>query len=431
MQAALSFEQAPPFSVPVRFFVTAPWFGAAAGLLLAWHGELAVLSRWTPSTLALTHLAVLGLMLQAMTGALFQFVPVAAGGNVWQPRRVAAVVHPLLVVGALVLVAAFLGGVGTLFRVAALLLSLAAALLIAVGLWALIRTPAQGATVQGLRFALVGLAVTVVLGATLAEGFAANHDWPLMALANVHAAWGLGGWALMLLVAVSYFVVPMFQLTPPYPPVLARALPTALLVVLTAWTIHATTDAAVAAMPVWLAGIAIGAVFAGATLQLQSRRRRKVADATFRSFRFAMACLLLVVASAVVFEMFPGLGQHPRAAWWLGVLTIGGVFASAINGMLYKIVPFLCWLHLQRVAPIGVLPPSTREMISGSAMLRQTNLHFAAVALLALAGIHPAVAGLAGIAFALAQAWLGWNLVGAVRAYRRFKDRMCAAAPHR
>ena len=57
---------------------------------------------------SLTHLVGAGFMLQAMSGALFQFIPVAVGGNVWRPRLVANVVHPLLVVAALLLVAGLL-----------------------------------------------------------------------------------------------------------------------------------------------------------------------------------------------------------------------------------------------------------------------------------------------------------------------------------
>ena len=39
MQPTLSFEQAPPISVPYRFFLTAPLFGAVAGLILACSGR--------------------------------------------------------------------------------------------------------------------------------------------------------------------------------------------------------------------------------------------------------------------------------------------------------------------------------------------------------------------------------------------------------
>jgi hypothetical protein len=66
MQPGLSFEQAPPISVPFRFFLTAPLFGMAAGLLLLWQGPAALASRWTSVALALTICS--RFMLQAMRG---------------------------------------------------------------------------------------------------------------------------------------------------------------------------------------------------------------------------------------------------------------------------------------------------------------------------------------------------------------------------
>ena len=39
MESVFDFEQTPPLSVPYRFFLTAPLFVVAAGLLLAWLGQ--------------------------------------------------------------------------------------------------------------------------------------------------------------------------------------------------------------------------------------------------------------------------------------------------------------------------------------------------------------------------------------------------------
>ena len=110
MHANLSFDQAPPISVPYRFFLVAPWFGVLAGVALSWSGADALASRWTPEVLALTHLIALGFMLQAMCGALFQFIAVAVGANVWRPKLVANVVQPVLLVATLLLVAGLLLG---------------------------------------------------------------------------------------------------------------------------------------------------------------------------------------------------------------------------------------------------------------------------------------------------------------------------------
>ncbi|HZV55827.1 MAG TPA: hypothetical protein VFF82_12900 [Rhodocyclaceae bacterium] len=430
MHPDLSFEQAPPISVPYRFFLTAPWFGVAAGLLLVWFGEVAVMSRWTSATLALTHLLAVGFMLQAMTGAVLQFVPVAAGGNVSRPTLVANVVHPGLVLAALLLVAGFLSSNAILFRFAGTLFLLVVGLFVAVVGTALLRTPARGATIMSLRLALVGLAVTVLLGATLVEAIAVRKPWPLVEFANVHAAWGLGGWALLLLAGVSYYVVPMFQLTPAYPVRFARLLAPTLLVVLLVWSLQVGGSSPPWQRFVWLAGLTLAAVFAVTTLWLQHRRRRRVSDPTMLFFRGAMLCLLGVLISAVVMTIFPSLADEPRSAYWLGVLALPGVFVSAINGMLYKIVPFLNWLHLQRAMGLGMLPPNMKEMIPERAVTVQMRLHFIALGLLLAAAIWPELVRVAGGVLAVSCGLLGWNLIGAVRFFRAFRDRIRAGEPN-
>lgn len=429
MHPNLSFEQAPPISVPYRFFLTAPLFGVAAGLLLAWLGESAVASRWASGALALTHLLAVGFMLQAMTGAVMQFVPVAAGGNVWRPDLVANIIHPALVIGAGALVAAFLSQQGWLFRLAGSILLAAIGCFVVVAGAALLRTPARGATILSMRIAMFGLAVTALLGVTLAEGLAGEVAWPLLELANVHAGWGLGGWALLLLAGVSYYVVPMFQLTPAYPAGLARWLAPTLLAILLLWSVQVGGNSPAWEQWVLLAGLAVGAGFAGITLWLQQRRRRRVSDPTLLFFRGAMLCMIGLLLSAVVMALFPDMAEHPRAPYWLGVLVLPGGFVSAINGMLYKIVPFLNWLHLQRLMGLGMLPPNMKEMIAERAMVVQMRVHFAAVILLLGGAIMPELVRLAGIVFAASCAMLGWNLIQAARFFRDFKDRMRAVVP--
>jgi len=238
MHPTLSFDQAPPISVPYRFFLVAPWFGVMAGVLLAWSGGEAFGSRWTPETLALTHLLGAGFMLQAMSGALFQFIPVAVGGNVWRPALIANLTQPLLVLAALLLVAGLLFSGPTLLVVAVPLFLLAMGILVVVVALALWRTPATGMTLWAMRMAIGGLAVTVLLGSLLAEGLARGLNLPMIDLTNVHLAWGLAGWALMLLAGVSYHVVPMFQLTRPYPPWFTRWFGPLLLLLLLAWSLR-------------------------------------------------------------------------------------------------------------------------------------------------------------------------------------------------
>lgn len=428
MHPNLSFEQAPPISVPFRFFLTAPWFGVAAGGLLVSSGGELFASRWIPETLAATHLLVVGFMLQAMCGALLQFVPVAAGGNVWRPRWVAGLVHPALIIAAGLLAMAFLTQRPALFRGAAHGFALVLGGFLLVLGHAVWRTAATGATIVSLRGAIIGLAFTASLGVLLALGLARGSDLSMLILTDIHAAWGLGGWALLLLAAVSYLVVPMFQLTPAYPSWFGRTFLHGLLVVLVLWTLQLFWQSALLRTVVLLLGLGLGGLFGAQTLILQARRRRKIGDTTLLFFRVAMLCLLLLPISAMLFLVVPAWGEDPRASIWFGVLAIVGVFVSAISGMLYKIVPFLNWLHLQRACGLRALPPTMNQMIPEQHARRQFHAHLLALLLLLAAVWFPGLARVAGVAFMFDCAWLGINLIGAVRVYLRFKSRIPAGA---
>lgn len=430
MHANLSFDQAPPISVPYRFFLAAPWFGVLAGLLLSWFGADALSSRWTPEVLALTHLIALGFMLQAMCGALFQFIAVAVGANVWRPKLVANIVQPLLLVATLLLVAGLLWGRPDWLSAAVPLLLLGIGGFVVVVAMALWRTPATGTTLWAMRLAIGGLVITALLGGLLAETLARGIPLPLVELANVHLAWGLGGWGMMLLVGVSYQVVPMFQLTRAYPVWFARWFGPVLLAMLLVWSLRIMLDREGWTLAAGLPLLVILSGYGGITLWLQYTRRRKVHDATSMYFRVAMLSLLAFSALAILSLLRPEVDADPRTALWLGILAFSGVFVSGITGMIYKIVPFLNWLHLQRLGgPLSAVP-NMRKMIPADAMTGQLRLHLLATALLLAAVWEPVLTRLAGVLFAASCAWLGWNIVAAVGRYQTFRDQIRAVVLH-
>lgn len=426
MQANLSFDQAPPISVPFRFFLAAPLFGVAAGVLLCVLGEEVLSSRWAPGTLAFVHLMVAGFMLQVMCGALLQFVPVAAGGNVWRPQRLATITQPLLAAAAVLLATAFLTQRAALFAAAAHAFAAGLGLFLFMVGWAVWRTPAVGATILSLRIAVAGLLATLVLGMLLALGLAHGTDLPFLALVDIHAAWGLWGWALMLFAGVAYFVVPMFQLTPAYPAWFANRFPVGLLVLLILWTSQLFGDFPVVRDGLFLAGLIGGGGFAAMTLHLQNQRRRKVSDTTYLLFRLAMGCLLTLPVLAAVPVMIP-LGEL-EAPWtlMLGILLIMGVFTSAITGMIYKIMPFLGWLHLQRACGLRAIPPTMNRLLDETWTRRQLYCHGLALILLLASVWWPTLARPAGATLAFSCAMLGFNMLGTVRAYSRFKAQIPA-----
>jgi len=205
VQRKLDLDQSPELAAVLRFFLATPLFALLAGLLLLWQGESAFHSRWSPATLALTHLFTLGVLGMSMLGALIQILPVVAGCELPHVDKMARTVHTLLGAGTLVLAGAFLGSRAWLFALAVALL--APALLwfigcLAVGLW---RAVPEGAApmVAMVRLALAALLVTVVLGALLGTALAlpGGLPLPLMRVTDLHALWGLFGWGGLLLPA--------------------------------------------------------------------------------------------------------------------------------------------------------------------------------------------------------------------------------------
>lgn len=426
MQALLSFAQSPPLDAPFRFFLTAPLFAILAGMLMLWGGPDLFASRWTPAALALTHLISVGFMLQVMLGAMIQILPVFAGANLLRPRLVVPVVHATIALGALLLVAGFLSQQAPVFWLAVLLLGSGLALFIGAAGHALHHVPATNPTIHGLKLALPGLSVTVGLGILLAVGLDGAFALPLLQLTSLHLVWGFVGWGVVLLAAVAFVVVPMFQLTPPYPAWFARCFAWLVLALLCCWTVSARWPG----LSSLLAGAVVLSVaaFAVHTLQLQRCSKRARFDATQHCWRLAMLCTL--AACAVWFTGARGPSLTARQEWLCGVLALFGGFMSVMIGMLYKIVPFLVWLHLQNLGGVHFLAPNMNKVISAAQIRYQMQAHFLALALLLAAVVWPRwFAYPAGLAILIANLWLLRNLLAAVGFYRQQGQKIAAMLP--
>lgn len=419
MQALLSFDRSPPLGAPLRFFLTAPVFAMLAGLLLLWSGADLFASRWTPAALALTHLIAAGFMLQVMLGAMLQIMPVVAGANIDRPLRFAALVHGAITLGALILVAAFLSFSPTLFKLAAILLGTGLAFFVLCAARALHGMVANSPTIQGLKHALAGLSGTLALGLLMSASLGWSLDLPLMQLADIHLGWGFVAWATVLLAAVGSVVVPMFQLTPAYPGWFGRGFSFSMLLAVTLWTIAQGLQWDFVASLLGATVVALAALFCTLTLNIQRRSKRARFDATQYFWRVAMCSALAACAVWLLASTVPAVGQWSGWPLLCGVLVLFGAFMSVIVGMLYKIVPFLIWLHLQNQGQGRVAAPNMKKIIAERAMDRQMLAHFASCALLLLAVWWPVgFVYPAGIALVVANGWLLRNLLSALSVYR-------------
>ena len=428
--AGLSLVHAAPINGPLPVVLTAPWFLVLAAALLLWEGPYVFASRWLPATLALTHLLVLGFMAQVMLGALLQMLPVMVGVVVPRPRLTATLIHIPLTLGALALAIAFLKGIPGWFQGAWWLLGLSfgvASTAIGLALW---RASVASATVIALRCALGALLVTIGLGLLLGGYFGWGWSLPVVTITNLHAAWGLVGWTTLLVGGVAYQVVPMFQMTPPYPSWLIRGFAPLLATGLAAWSALVLGGWETAALAVGVV-LALGlALFAMVTLYLLSQRRRKISDPTLGYWRVSMTCLLAGALLWLATLWVPTLAHAPQVEWSLGILLIFGFAVALINGMLYKIVPFLAWFHLQAQLFQRVKAPTMKQLLPDVRVYRQFWACLAALLSLLATAAHPALfAYPAALALGVTGAWLGVNLSRVWWTYRRVLKKGLATTP--
>ncbi len=422
MQALLSFDKAPPFAAPLKFFLAAPLFAMLAGLLLVIVGPELLASRWSPFALAATHLLTVGFMLQVMLGALLQILPVVGGANVPQVLLVSRLVHAGLSLGTVLLAAAFLTTLPLLFIAAAGVLAGAVLIFLATAGWALFSVPSSSPTLRALKLSMAGLAGVLFLGCFLSLSLALGWSFPLSLpqVVSLHTAWGLGAWAGVLLAGMSYVVVPMFQLTPGYSARFSWWWPLAMAGTVVAWT--AVAGLGIEAAGEWFASVAalVGLYFAGYSGHLQRQRRRARPDATSRYWQLGLACTMAALLMPLIALVWPAVSQWDGWTPLFAVLLLIGGFMSFIIGMLYKIIPFLAWLHLQNMGKGRVAAPNMNKLLPEKNCRWQMFGHLTALLFLLLAVVFPDhLSRLAGFLFLAANGWLLVNLLATFRRYRK------------
>lgn len=420
MQALLSFEQGPPLGAPLRFFITAPLFAICAGGLLLWAGPDLFASRWTPAALALTHLITVGFMMQVMLGAMQQLLPVMAGANIRRPLLVATVVHAAITLGGILLVLAFLTAKPLLVGCAVALLGGGVVIFTGAAVQALHGVPTASPIARGMGLGLLGLFVTVGLGLLIAVSMGWSLGLPQEQLANVHLGWGFVAWGGAILGAVGFVAVPMFQQTPPYPGWFRRGFAVVTIATVALWTGAELAGLARGASVLALGVVLVSASFAWMTLKVQRQGKHPKPGALQRLWRVAMVSTLLACALWLLARVSDTETQWQGWPLLFGVLLLFGGFMSVILGMIYKIVPFLVWLHLQNLGHGRLMAPHVKKMMDERHINGQTIAHLVAVGLLLLAVVCPHwFVYPAGLALIAANAWLLRNLLNALAVYHR------------
>lgn len=344
-KASIADAHAPSVAIPLRFVLTGIASFIAAMTWLAFRPDLLATYHYNQYIIAVTHLFVLGWLCSVIMGAMYQLVPVALETKLYS-EKLARWHYVLHTVGFAGMVAMFwvwdmkqVGHFGSAFGFGVILFAYNLTR-------TLLRIPRWNVVAVGITSALFWLVMTMVAGLFLASAKCWPKINPLDPIASMHAHAHLGvlGFFVMMLVAVSYKLIPMFTLSEVRNP--RRALTSIVLLNVgllgLAFTVLLGSAWKLAFALVAIAGLVC---FGVEVLAILRSRKRAVLDWGLKQFLVALALLAPLSALAIML-CWPGLPLTALTAQLetvYGLLALLGVLSFAIVGMLHKVIPFLVW----------------------------------------------------------------------------------------
>ncbi|NQU64152.1 MAG: hypothetical protein HQ517_07710 [SAR324 cluster bacterium] len=411
----LSLDQAPPEDIPFRFLMTGPAFGILAGLILAVFGGRIFITAWSLDTVALTHTITLGWLTLIMMGAFYQMIPVLVGGHVpW--IKLPRYIYHVLVAGILSLVFGLLTWFTPLLMMAAVLLSAGLTGFIVQALVALFKVKANKPVVYAMRISVICLFVTFTIGVFM---LGLLYDWWYLpidrgSLKYMHLTTGLLGWVCLLIFGVSFHVIPMFYLTKAFNEKISL-----LIISLVTFSIFALSCGFLLKLEkLWLLGAGVPAIigisiFVWMTSRLIWQRQRKMVDTTLRFWKLGLVFLIPAVLMVAV-DLFR---YDETFTYLFGIFFLLGFAVAISNGMLYKIIPFLVWLHRFSSLVGKIKTPSMKDIIGDRPA--RIQFYFFNLTLLTLIPsvifrVDPAIRG-SGMLWAITSFLLFFQLIKGVR----------------
>ena len=344
-KAAIADVHAPSVAIPLRFVVTGILSLLVGVVWLAVRPDILATYHYNQYVIAVTHLFVLGWISSVIMGAMYQLVPVALETRL-HSERLARWHFVLHLTGFAGMVAMFwiwdmkqVGHFGSIFGAGVALFA-----------YNLVRTlariPRWNVIAFGIASALFWLVTTMFAGLFLASAKFWPQINPFEPIASMHAHAHLGviGFFVMMLIAVSYKLVPMFTLGELQNPRRAfgsiALLNTGLLGLFATILVGSPWKLAFAA--VIIASLGLYGCELSAILRA---RKRPVLDWGLKQFLTAISLLVptSVVAIVLCWPKLPATELTAQLENVYGFVALLGVITLAILSMLYKIVPFLVW----------------------------------------------------------------------------------------
>lgn len=441
---SLNFDFVPHWSIPFRFFLTAPLFALLTGVVLSVLGGSILLgehanlwqSRWLNEVVFTLHLTTIGTVTMVMVGALYQITSVVGGRMLPGGKVLATVIHGCLTAGVVLFLVAMLNRTGWLFAVAACVIVTGLIALVVCGFWAISRAQRNSPTLMAMTLSLISLLVMVCVGAGLLlmhgypESVGFDRRWT-----DFHMLWALVGWVGLLIMGVSFQVIPMFHVTPSFNLRFQQSIPVLIFSSLIATTLISFFDVGEGASLI-AKGVLLSCfgVYGVQVWRLLDKRKRKIEDITVLFWKTAVISLLVFISLQLVQELgWFDIGGD-KVLLLSGVLLIFGVIVSVIGGMLQKIIPFLSYLHMQRFCAgnfeaIKSLP-HMRAILKVSHSRYFYRFHLSSLACLMLMILIPEATLLAGLSIGIEFSLLFYITARVVAMVKKAeRNSLAASAP--
>ena len=402
-QNGLSLDQAPPISVIFRFFFLGSFFGILGGLLLFVY-QTDIFDASSVAALTFTHILTLGVMLSFMFAALFQMLPVIAGVTLTSPLKKSNLLLYPFTLGTLSLLLGFNFPLYPwLFLLAAVLLGFSILTAIVPMLRQLLTLQNHSPSSKGMSIALLSLGIVVLLALYLLSTLSGTIEGSLYTqVKRAHYSFGLFGWISLLIISISFQVIEMFYVTPPYSTIVGKYLPLTLFSLLIV-----STFLGIFYTHIWIISDTLLAFlltfYALLTLQRLSQKKRPLSDATVWFWRLGLSALIFSMMGMLLGEFTTLHFVKPLSYIFFAAFALSIVFA-----MFYKIVPFLTWFHLNSQGYFTA--PMMHEVIHPKTAKKHLYIHAATIITFILSLFINVFIFLAGLLMILSFSWMAYQI---------------------
>jgi len=409
MFQGLTLDQAPPYHIPLKFYITAAMYLLALSVAVFIYG-LHLSSRFEYESIAITHIFTLGFITHVMFGSLFQMLPVMLSSAYLHVKRNAQIIYILLNIGTLFFVTGLLinstvllyGGVTALFS--------AFLYFCIISLRTVFALKDKNTLLQNFLASFVALFFAALFGVIAFAGLFGFND--SIVYGNIHMAWMLFGWVFILVMSVSYKIIPMFFVAKEFPHLLQKYLYLFQLILLSVFSVAQIFQYIQLLLVTKILLSFTVILFAFLSIKILKQRKRARADISVKLWYFAMTNIILAAFTYIIATLF-----HLQLSFEIGFLALfGGVYAL-INAMLYKIIPFLTWFHLSSNM---VFDAEMGNVIAKKDMTIQINCYFISYGLFLLIPVSHTILLLGVLAFLCSSLLLLKNIFAGQRYYNEY-----------